>query len=84
MTVASAQVISALTEHKNGDLGHEATLMRLVLLLKERPHLLCGLSMWVPDDKVRSAGSPAYLELRVGVMDTLNRCKSSTVQAVAL
>lgn len=71
------QCIAALTEHKRGELDHEATLRRLVLLLKQRPHLLCGLSMWVPPAKVQAASTPTYLELRAGVLDTMSRSKAS-------
>ena len=74
--LSRSQCIAALTQHKQGALDHEATLRRLVVLLKARPHLLCGLSMWVPADKVQAACTPTYLELRAGVLDTMSRSRA--------
>eukprot|EP01025_Chloroclados_australasicus_P014101 TRINITY_DN16590_c0_g1_i1.p1 TRINITY_DN16590_c0_g1~~TRINITY_DN16590_c0_g1_i1.p1 ORF type:complete len:164 (-),score=14.17 TRINITY_DN16590_c0_g1_i1:331-822(-) len=71
--------VRALTAHRDGTLGHEDTLMRLVILLKSRPHLLCGLSQWVPEDKLESCTSPSYLEIKAGINDTMRR--SSTTSA---
>jgi hypothetical protein len=83
MTRNRVQCLAALVEHKEGNLGHEATLVRLVSLLKERPHLLCGLSLWVPPEKLKASPTPAYQDLQDGITDTLNRCKPVDVNATA-
>lgn len=70
------QVIAALTQHKAGGATDEATLGKLVTLLQERPHLLCGLTMWVPENELQEASTPAYCQLRDGVTATLSNASS--------
>ena len=69
----ATQFVQALNIHRAGGATHEETLLTLVQLLSVRPHLLCGLSMWVPADQVASSSQPAFVALRMGVNETLGR-----------
>lgn len=81
MTLNPFQIIEALEEQKVGRLSPEDCLMRLVIVLRERPHLLCGLSMWVPPVLLRQSSAACFLEIRAGISDTLRRSKANPNKA---